>query len=248
VGFGAEEVGLQGSGHFSDHLPVAAGDIDAMINIDTVGQLADGRLSVSGVGTSGVFAELVAAAGAAGPELVLARGGWSGSDHMVFNTREIPVLFLFGGAYPQYNRPSDTADSLDPHALRLVADFAARLVDAVRTVPGPLPWVMVGEKDLRDEEGGPGNRQTWLGTLPDFTEETAGYQLAGVFDGSPAARAGLEKGDVLVELGGRKITDLATFTRALRAHLPGDPVEIVARRAGRPLRFTVILGDRADRK
>ena len=40
-------------------------------------------------------------------------GGWSGSDHMVFNTREIPVLFLFGGAfYPIDLLP----DALEPVA------------------------------------------------------------------------------------------------------------------------------------
>jgi len=248
VGFGAEEVGLQGSAWLVDHLPVERGAIDAMINLDTVGRLADGKLLVSGVGTSPRFADLVAAAAPGGPELSLAGGGWSGSDHMVFNTREIPVLFLFGGAYPQYNRPGDTADSLDPAALAAVAGFAGRLVDAVRRAPGDLPWVRVGGKDLREDDDGTGNRQTWLGTLPDFTEDVTGYRLADVFDDSPAARAGLAKGDVIVEFGGRPVTDLATFTRALRENLPGDPVEIVALRGGRTLRFTVVLGDRADRK
>ena len=107
---------------------------------------------------------------------------------------------------------------------------------------------MVGEKELRpaDDEGQ--DRRTWLGTLPDFTEGEEGYKLAGVFDDSPAAKAGLEKGDVLVDLGGKPVTDLATFTRALRSHQPGALVEISALRGGRTLKFTVVLGDRDDRK
>jgi membrane-associated protease RseP (regulator of RpoE activity) len=194
------------------------------------------------------FPSLVEAAKPVGLELSLAQGGWSGSDHMVFNTREVPVLFLFGGAYPQYNRPSDVAESLDPLSLESVTTFASSLMLGLRTVGGPLDWVMVGEKELRTEGDPDQNRKTWLGTLPDFTEGVSGYKLAGVFDESPAARAGLQKGDVLTSLGGQEIADLATFTRALRTFGPGDLVEITADREGRHLKFTVVLGARADRK
>jgi len=248
VGFGAEEVGLQGSSWFVDHPPVPLDSIDAMINLDTVGQMNDKRFYVSGLGTTEKFAALVEAAKPTGMELSLAQGGWSGSDHMVFNTREVPVLFLFGGAYPQYNRPADVADSLDPLSLAAVADFATALMEGLQTVEGPLDWVMVGQKDLRTEGDPDQNKKTWLGTLPDFTEGVSGYKLAGVFDDSPAARAGLQKGDVLTSLGGQEIEDLATFTRALRAFGPGDLVEITADREGRHLNFTVVLGNRADRK
>jgi hypothetical protein len=250
VNFAAEEVGLQGSGYLVSHLPVPADRVDGMINIDTVGQLTDNRLHVSGVGTAAEFAGLVAAADEGDLDLALARGGWSGSDHMSFNTREIPVIFIFGGAYPQYNRPSDDWDSLDYPALARVTAYTHRLADLVRRETGPLNWVMVAEKELRPDEDGQGdqNRQTWLGTLPDFTEDVKGYKLAGVFDGSPAARAGLEKGDVLLSLGGLPVEDLATFTRALRSFLPGDLVEIALTRHGTRLNYTVVLGDRADRE
>jgi hypothetical protein len=248
VAFGGEEVGLQGSSYLVDHLPVPADSIDAMINLDTVGQMNDEKLHVSGVGTAEVFARLVEQAASGGPAVAVSQGGWSGSDHMVFNTREIPVLFLFGGAYPQYNRPADTADSLDPSALAAVAGFAERLVALAVSEPDKFSWVMVGEKELRPDDGEGQDRRTWLGTLPDFTEGETGYKLAGVFDDSPAAKAGLSKGDVLVELGGRPVSDLATFTRALRSHQPGALVEITALRDGRTMKFTVVLGDRADRK
>lgn len=248
--FDGEEVGLQGSGHFVDHSPVPLDSIDAMINLDTVGRLQDGTLHVSGVGTAACLPPAVAAADGGEFAVRTARGGWSGSDHMVFNTREVPVLFLFGGAYPDYNRPTDAVGTLDPAALAAVARYAARLGAELLGARGPCTWEMVGDGPLRREgaaqEGQ--NRATWLGTLPDFSEETSGYRLAGVFDHSPAQRAGLQKGDVLVRLGGREVTDLATFTRALRAHAPGDPVEVEVRRGGRLLRFTVVMGDRADRR
>ena len=246
--FVAEEVGLQGSGHMVNHLPVADDRIDAMINIDTVGQLTDNRLYISGVGTADAFASFVEKANTDGLDLSLTRGGWSGSDHMSFNTREIPVLFIFGGAYPQYNRPTDDWPTLDITALASVARYADRLVGLVRGEPGDMPWKMIAEKNLREDEGEGQNRDTWFGSLPDFTEEVAGYKLAGVFDDSPAAKAGLQKGDVLIRFGSAPVEDLATFTRAMRSYAPGDLVEVKVERDGRVLNFTVVLGNRADRK
>ncbi len=247
VFFGGEEVGLQGSGHFIREPAVPLSAIDAMINFDTVGQMQGRKLYVSGIGTTAAFPPLVRAANTAGLELSLARGGWSGSDHMAFNTAEVPVLFIFGGPYPQYNTPEDTPETLDYGAMKLIADYAGRLIQSVRALPDELPWVMVARK-LRPEMGEGANRDTWFGSLPDFTEEVEGYQLAGVFDGSPAQKAGLLKGDVLVRLGGQPVTDLASFTTALRAHAPGDLVEVTVLRRGRSLNFTVVLGNRKDRR
>ncbi len=248
VNFVGEEVGLQGSGYMVSHLPVAADSVDAMINFDTVGQMTENRLYVSGVGTTESFSALVVDANTGGLDLSLAQGGWSGSDHMSFNTREVPVLFVFGGAYPEYNRPTDDWPTLDFEAMAAVTAYSERLLRLIRDYPDELPWVMISEKKLRQGDSEGQNRDTWFGSLPDFTEEIVGYKLAGVFDGSPAAQAGLQKGDVLVMLGGEAIVDLPSFTTALRSHAPGDLVEVRVEREGRTMNFTVVLGNRADRK
>ena len=248
TGFSGEEVGLQGSGFMVSHLPVDPDSVDAMINLDTVGQLNADRLYVSGVGTTPSFTDLVHSANSGNLELSLAPGGWSGSDHMSFNTREIPVLFVFGGAYPEYNRPADDWPTLDYPAMAKVAAYTDRLLRSIRQDPENLPWVMIAEKNLRTGGDDGQNRETWFGSLPDFTTEIKGYKLAGVFDGSPAAMAGLQKGDVLVGLGGSVVEDLASFTRALRSHGPGDLVEVRVERDGRLMNFTVVLGNRSDRE
>lgn len=247
VSFGGEEVGLQGSGHFVSHLPVARDSIDAMINFDTVGQMTDRRLHVSGVGTTEIFSKMVTAANTDALDLSLAQGGWSGSDHMSFNTVEIPVLFVFGGPYLQYNTVDDIADNLDYAGLAEITQYSGRLIGDLRHWGQKMPWLMVAEK-LRPESSDSANKATWFGSLPDFTEEVEGYKLAGVFDGSPAARAGLKKGDVLILLAGQKVSDLQSFTQALRANQPGDLVEVTVLREGNTLNFTVVLGDRKDRR
>jgi len=248
VFFGGEEVGLQGSGHFVAHPPVDLALVDAMVNFDTVGQITDNRLYVSGIGTAAALPAMVTAANTDGLHLTLGQGGWSGSDHMSFNTREVPVLFVFGGPYPQYNRPADTWDTLTPAGLVQVVRYSGRLIELIRTEPAVMPWVMVAGKQLREGDTTGANRDTWFGSMPDFTEDIEGYKLAGVFDASPAARAGLQKGDILIRMAGQEVVDLATFTRALRSHAPGDLVEIEVLRGGNALRFTVVLGNRSERK
>jgi len=71
--------------------------------------------------------------------------------------------------------------------------------------------------------------------------------LAGVFSGSPAERAGLVKGDVLLEMAGEPVAGLVGFTQILRAHNPGDLVEVVVLRVDTEMRFMVVLGDRRNR-
>ncbi len=246
VSFDGEEVGLQGSAYLVDHMPVPLDSLDAVINMDTVGQMGQGKLYVSGIGSTPSFAAMASEAGVEGLELSLADGGWAGSDHMTFNDRQIPALFIFGGPYPQYNRPADRWDTLDLSALDAVADYTGRLLALVARYPGPMSWVKVSNPALLGT--GEGNHNTWLGTMPDFTDGVVGYMIGGVFDGSPAQSAGLAKGDVVTQFGGQEVVDLGTFTRALRSFGPGEPVEIILLRDGRSLKFTLVLGDRSQRR
>jgi S1-C subfamily serine protease len=73
----------------------------------------------------------------------------------------------------------------------------------------------------------------YLGTIPDYTTEVAGVKLSGVRGGSPADKAGLKGGDVIIEFGGQKIANIYDYTYALDAARIGQPVEIVVLREGK---------------
>jgi hypothetical protein len=246
VGFAAEEVGLQGSAWLCEHLPVAHDSVEAMINLDAIGVLTDGRLHVGGVGTSPPLAALVNDAAGDLP-LTTSRTGWSGGDHVSFLLAKIPSVALFGGPYPEFNTTGDSLGVIHFDDLARVSAFAARLTDGLRRYPDRLPYDAVAPAMTADE-GGDGNRDAWFGTVPAFGSDTPGYTIGQVVAGGPAARAGLRDGDLLESLGGEPVTDLGTFTRALRAHAPGDPVEVVVRRDGRSLSFTIVVGSRQDRR
>jgi hypothetical protein len=246
VGFAAEEAGLQGSAWLCNHLPVARDSVDAMLNLDTIGVLTENRLYVGGVGTSPAFASLVADAAQDLP-VATSRAGWSGGDHVNFLLAKIPSLALFGGPYPEYNTPGDDLAVIHLDDLSRVVAFAARVADALRRYQAPLPYDDVAPVTAAGE-GGDGHRDAWFGTVPAFGTDAVGYTIGQVVAGGPAARGGLRDGDLLEELGGVPVTDLGTFTRALRTHAPGEPVEVVVRRDGRSLRFTVVVGSRQDRR
>jgi hypothetical protein len=251
VAFAGEEDGLQGSAFFVGDLPAPREALDAMLNFDSVGRLRDNRLYVAGVGTSAALPGLVTAANAAhGLSLEISRGGWEASDHVSFNAIGVPVLFLLTGPHEQYHTPADDWPLVAPESLVAVTDFARDLAGGLRRCPGPLVYAAVGEPppprrapDSRDGEGGE-QRRAWLGVIPDFVEGAGGVKLAGVMPGSPAAAAGLVRGDVLVAFAGRPVADLQTYTRELYAHVPGDTVTVEVRRGAMTVTFLVVLAAR----
>jgi S1-C subfamily serine protease len=74
--------------------------------------------------------------------------------------------------------------------------------------------------------------------------DAKGLRLTGVRAGSPADSAGLKAGDIVVEFGGKPVTDLQTYSDALYGFKPGDEVEIVVLRNGQRLAVKVRLGRR----
>lgn len=59
VAFGGEEEGLLGSKHYVEHPAHPISQTVAMINMDMVGRLREGRLMIGGVGTAGEWRELI---------------------------------------------------------------------------------------------------------------------------------------------------------------------------------------------
>jgi len=74
--------------------------------------------------------------------------------------------------------------------------------------------------------------------------EPVGVRFADVHDGSPAGKAGLKAGDILVGFDGKKIQNLYDFTYVLRSKKPGDEVEVEVLRNGQSVRVKVLLEKR----
>jgi S1-C subfamily serine protease len=72
--------------------------------------------------------------------------------------------------------------------------------------------------------------RVFTGTVPDYTSEETGLLLGGVIGGGPAERAGLQKGDVIVEIAGQSIANIYDYTYALELLKIGEPVKVIYRR------------------
>jgi len=87
---------------------------------------------------------------------------------------------------------------------------------------------------------GPG----WLGV---FLADADGAVVQEVIPGTPAAKAGIEAGDVLLAVDGEKTRTRDAFIAAIQGHQAGDRVRIELRRDGREQKVVVQLGERPER-
>jgi S1-C subfamily serine protease len=69
--------------------------------------------------------------------------------------------------------------------------------------------------------------RVFTGTVPDYTSNAKGLLLGGVVGGGPAEQAGLQKGDVIVEIAGQTIANIYDYTYALELLKIGTPVKVV---------------------
>jgi S1-C subfamily serine protease len=84
----------------------------------------------------------------------------------------------------------------------------------------------------------------YFGSIPDMTPQDFGVRLTGVREDSPAAKAGVREGDVIVEFGGKPVADLYAYTYALQERKVGDRVDVVVLRNGERVRLTAVLTER----
>lgn len=246
VAFTGEELGLLGSSRYAGAPAVPLDRTVAMLNMDMVGRLGDGPLIVYGTGTAREWEEILAEANRS-LDLPLASQttGYGPSDHTSFYARDVPVLHFFTNVHGDYHRPSDDWQKIDLEGVERVGELVARVARDV--ADGPEPPTLVEGAGAPPETGEGEGYGAWLGTVPDFTPVERGVRLAGVTEGSPAEAAGLWPGDVLVGLGGHEVGNLHDFTAALRAHRPGDEVELRVLRDGSEIVLHARLGSRSAR-
>jgi S1-C subfamily serine protease len=79
--------------------------------------------------------------------------------------------------------------------------------------------------------------------VPDFAQ-VEGVKFADVRPGSPADKAGLRAGDIMIRFGDNPIKNLYDFTYALRASSVGDTVTVVVQRDGAEVSAAVTLEER----
>jgi len=242
ITFAGEELGLFGSSHFVNDSTMPLPSIAAMINMDMIGRLSSRPLNVMGTGTSPEFPAWIAEANKeVGLNLALSNGGHEGSDHLSFNGKRIPTLFFFSGLHSDYHRPTDTAEKIDAKGAIQVLSLVAGTAELMANAPSKLLYTEVKEDRPQAAGGGGSPYGTYFGSVPDFRDDLSGVLFADVRADSPAGKAGLKPGDLLVEFAGNPIKNLYDFTDALAGKKPGDVVAVVVKRNGQSIKVNVTL-------
>ena len=248
INFAGEELGLLGSAEWVNHPTRPLDKAVAMLNMDMIGRIQGDKVFIGGVGTGST---LKAALDRAQPQMnaplniEYSAGGYASSDHTSFVTKKIPVLFFFSGLHSDYHKPSDTWDKINSDAAVRLLALVSGVTEQLAAAPDRPEFKVVKEETpAAASNSGGGGYGPYFGSIPDFGQIENGVKFSDVKPGSPAEKAGLKAGDILVRFGDKPIKNLYDFTDALRRSKIGDVVEVQVLRDGKPVNAKVTLEQR----
>ena len=227
--FSGEEMGLLGSNYFVKNATINLDSVNYMLNMDMVGRLKDDNaLAVYGVGTSPIFKHIVNAYND-NFKLILQESGVGPSDHTSFYLSDIPVLHFFTGQHEDYHKPGDDSDKLNYKGMETISDYIFNIITDLDD-NGKLAF----RKTKNESDDAPRFKVT-LGVVPDYMFDGKGMRIDGVSEDKPAQKAGLQKGDVVVQLGNIPITDMMSYMKALSTFKAGDTSTVKVERNGKTI-------------
>lgn len=270
IAFGGEEEGLLGSNYYVNHPIVPLANTIAMINMDMIGRMKDRKLVIGGVGTAKEWRDIIKQANAAESmqvtataeqhpvkkipivvssngrpivtvdptgtlELTLNEDGYGPSDHQSFYIKQIPVLFFWTGTHNDYHKPSDTFEKINYEDEARILSLVARIVRDVDGAEKRLTYTTAKSEPPRA-----GVFRVYLGTIPNYSDSTDGLLIDGVRENSPAAKAGIKPGDLIVRIGTRDVKNVYDYTHALGEMKAGQEYVVEVMRAGEKLSLKIV--------
>lgn len=235
-----EELGLWGSRH---HITEAREQTDkkvypgvaAYVNLDMIGRAGEKGLIINGVGSSREWkAVLDEMPEIQGVEIKRNPSPHTPGDASPFYQAGVPVLAFFTGTHDDYHTPADTVDKINFPALLGISNYLKVLLEKISTLEEEPGYVEI----RRESTGGP-KAKVRLGIM---MEEAGGkgIQITQVENKSPAARAGLLAKDVITELNGTAINDVAGLFKVLQKLEPDKAVPATVKRGDKEMDLEIV--------
>jgi Tol biopolymer transport system component len=243
--FTAEEMGVLGSTHLVKNPPpgLESQNVYAMFNFDMVGRMTKNSLSVLGAESAEEWATLVPkVCDDVRVECHLSGSGYGPSDHSSFYSAGIPVLHFFTGAHSDYHKPSDVVSRINGAGVAQIAELTERLL-ANEPQLAKLSYRKVAPEDPR---GDMRSFNASLGTIPDYNgpPDQKGVLLSDVRPGSGAAAGGMQRGDILIQLGDKSVEGVHDLMFVLNRAKPHQTVKAVVLREGKRIEMKVTYQER----
>ncbi len=224
MAFSGEEMGLLGSNYFVKNPTIDTKTVSYMINMDMVGRLKqDSALAVYGTGTSPIFKQTLKSNND-NFKLIQQESGVGPSDHTSFYLADIPVLHFFTGQHEDYHKPGDDSEKLNYEGMETISTYIYNIITDLDD-NGKLAF----RKTKNESEETP-RFKVGLGVIPDYMFDGKGMRIDGISEDKPAQKAGLQKGDVVIQLGDSLVTNMMSYMRALSVYKKGDKTKVIVLR------------------
>ncbi len=232
--FSGEELGLIGSKKWCDNPTIPLSSINYMINLDMIGRLNDTtkKLLVYGVGTSPAWLPAIDKMNTSF-SIKTDSAGVGPSDQTSFYLKDIPVLHFFTGQHSDYHKPTDDANKVNIPGEARILEFIVDLVYYLDMRP------KLGFLKTRQEESRKMSFKVTMGIMPDYVYEGNGLRLDGVSENKPAAKAGLQQGDVIIRIGDKEIQNIQDYMKELNSFNVGEEVDVMILRKNQRMSMKV---------
>ncbi|MEC9466155.1 MAG: M28 family peptidase [Myxococcota bacterium] len=243
-----EELGILGSNHHVNaklpHPHASLGDhVVAYLNMDMIGRFRD-KLVLQGLGSSSVWLPMIERANLRTQlPIVIQNDTYLPTDATSFYLKKVPILSAFTGAHSEYHTPRDTIDKVNFAGLARITSLMSEIVIETASLEESPDYITHKRKGGTRRGGA---MKIYMGTIPDYaTQGLEGVKFSGATPGSPAEKAGIQAGDIMVQLADKEMNNIYDFVYMLGVLKPGEEVPLVVIRDGQRmvLKITPTLKD-----
>jgi hypothetical protein len=229
VCFSGEELGLLGSKYLADHSPIEMSSVNFMINMDMIGRLDQQTktLFIHGTGTSPTWEPLLKRLESPDLKIKTDSSGTGPSDHTSFYLKDVPVLHFFTGSHSDYHKPSDDFEKINSVGEAKILTLIATIIENLDGQP-KLEFLRTKTKAMATRS----SFKVTMGIMPSYANDVEGLKVDGVSDGKPAQKAGIQTGDVIIQIGDYVIKDIQNYMDALGKFEKGQTVPVKITRKG----------------
>jgi hypothetical protein len=236
IAFSGEEMGLVGSKKYVQNPTIDLEKVNYMLNMDMVGRLNEGKiLAINGAGTSPSWKQEIPNINVGNITAKTSDSGIGPSDHTSFYIEDIPVLHFFSGQHVDYHKPIDDSELVNFDGIYDISNYILQLIKNLDD-DGKIEFTKT--KDEQERKGAA--FKVTLGVMPDYVAgDIEGMRIDAVIDGRPAAKAGLEKGDIIVKIGSQPVKDIYDYMEGLAKFKVGETTKIRVKRGKKIKEFDV---------
>jgi hypothetical protein len=204
-----------------------------------IGHLSENNLIIGGIGTSPIFEEILNKINENYDfDLQLSPEGFGPSDHATFYSKDIPVLFFFTGTHDDYHKPTDDFPIINITGEKAVTDFVYDIALQLCQAPERPQFTEAGPK----ESSAPSRRfKVTFGIVPAYGSQVEGMEVDGVRKGGPADSGGMKKGDIIIAIDGKEISNIYDYMYRLGELKNGQSVSVTVLRGEIAVELTLEL-------